>query len=378
MMCFTKFCCNYYSMKEEIGQLSLHNNSICVTDNDAEKREFGERKKVINSLQKLTAPSNRRWTMQTLHFLNFGLSWSIDRITIVGLLKKFNFDSTIFTEDGEIIYTKGEDFTMAQAMPILAREEGAKKAGAGWNLIDKYGENVAYVEVLPFLDKETGREKGRIDFNPTKIQHFLKIDLKEFIKLMFDKPHFSRADVACDITNLPDDYVNQYRISDAISFRPFFGQSGDLETAYWGARSSERQVRLYNKRLEQTKKKEVLPENVDFWWRLELQLRRSKADEWVSIVHTTLDSFYSPRYIPLDMKATDKVMLMGLHADPQLMSQLAVRTRQKYRKMAKEVAKEDELTQHLKASFSESIEQLDKELNSWLLGITVNREESEI
>ena len=354
----------YYSMNELISQDSL-----------TSKRDFKVGKDVLNLHEKLTALSNRRLSMQTLHFLNFNLSWSIDRITIVGFLKKFNFDSTIFTEDGEVIYTAGEDFTMAQALPLLAREEGAQKAGAGWVLLDKYGENIAYVEVLPFLDKATGREKGRIDFNPNKIGQFLKIDLKDFIRMMFEDPHFSRADVACDIVNVPDDYVNQYRISDAISFRPYFGQSGDLETAYWGARSSERQVRLYNKRLEQTKKKEVLPENLDYWWRLELQLRRSKADEWVSIVHSTLDSFYSPKYIPLDMKATDKVMLMGLHADPQLMSQLAVRTRQKYRKLAKEVAKEDELTQHLKASFSESVEQLDKELNNWLFGMTVNRDE---
>lgn len=350
-------------------------NELISQDSLTSKRDFKVGKDVLNLHEKLTAPSNRRLSMQTLHFLNFNLSWSIDRITIVGFLKKFNFDSTIFTEDGEVIYTAGEDFTMAQALPLLAREEGAQKAGAGWVLLDKYGENIAYVEVLPFLDKATGREKGRIDFNPNKIGQFLKIDLKDFIRMMFEDPHFSRADVACDIVNVPDDYVNQYRISDAISFRPYFGQSGDLETAYWGARSSERQVRLYNKRLEQTKKKEVLPENLDYWWRLELQLRRSKADEWVSIVHSTLDSFYSPKYIPLDMKATDKVMLMGLHADPQLMSQLAVRTRQKYRKLAKEVAKEDELTQHLKASFSESVEQLDKELNNWLFGMTVNRDE---
>ena len=115
-------------------------------------------------------------------------------------------------------------------------------------LLDKYGENIAYVEVLPFLDKATGREKGRIDFNPNKIQHFLKINLKDFIKLMFEDPHFSRADVACDIIDLDDEYVNQYRLVDAVSFRPYYGQSGALETAYWGARSSERQVRLYNKK----------------------------------------------------------------------------------------------------------------------------------
>ena len=260
-------------------------------------------------------------------------------------------------------------------MPILAREEGAQKVGAGWALLDKYGENIAYVEVLPFLDKATGREKGRIDFNPNKIGQFLKIDLKDFIKLMFEDPHFSRADVACDIINLDDEYVNQYRLVDAVSFRPYYGLNGALETAYWGARSSERQVRLYNKRVERLKKKEVLPDNVKFWWRLELQLRRSRADEWVKVVHETLDSFYSPRFIPESFKATDQIMLDGLHSNHENWNKLSDNSKRKYRKLAKEVAKEDELTQHLKASFSESVEQLDKELNNWLYGMTVNRNE---
>lgn len=158
-------------------------------------------------------------------------------------------------------------------------------------------------------------------------------------------------------------------------FRPYFGQSGQLETAYWGARSSERQVRLYNKRVERLKKKEVLPDNVKFWWRLELQLRRSRADEWVKVVHETLDSFYSPRFIPESFKATDQIMLDGLHLNHENWNKLSVNSRKKYRKLAKEVAKEDELTQHLKASFSESVEQLDKELNNWLYGMTVNRNE---
>ncbi len=45
-------------------------------------------------------------------------------------------------------------------------------------------------------------------------------------------------------------------------------------------------------------------------------------------------------------------------------------TRKKYRKLMKQLAKEDELTQHLKASFSESVGVLDKELNNWLFGMT--------
>lgn len=364
-------------MNRDENQLLLHNNSICVTDDGIEKRDLGERKKVINSLDFLTAPSNRRLTVQNLH-LTCKLDWSIDRITVVGFLKKFTFDSTIFTEDGEVIYTAGEDFTLAQALPILAREEGAKKAGAGWSLIDRYGENIAYVEVLPFLDKKTGREKGRIDFNPNKINDFLKVDLKDFIKMMFEKPHFSRADVACDIIGLPDEYVCQYRLAEAVSFRPYYGQTGQLETAYWGARSSERQIRMYNKLIEQTKKKEVVPDDVTSWWRLEMQLRRSRADEWVSVVHDTLNSFYSPHYLSLDLSFTEKATFLGLHAEHHLWGEASDRTKKKYRKLMREEAKDDELTQHLKASFSESIEQLDKELNNWLNGMTVNREENEV
>ena len=56
-------------------------------------------------------------------------------------------------------------------MPLLASEEAAERAN-GWRLLDKYGENIAYVETLPFKDPNTGKEKGRIDFNPNKIESF--------------------------------------------------------------------------------------------------------------------------------------------------------------------------------------------------------------
>ena len=352
----------------------MKSNEIQVLE-PLKKREKGDRGLLINEWEKLTAPSNRRLSMQSLHFLPFSLDWSIDRITIVGNLKEFEFDHTFVTDDGEIFYRAGEKFTLNQAMPLLASEEAAERAGNGWRLLDKYGENIAYVETLPFKDPNTGKEKGRIDFNPNKIETFLKTDLKSFISMMFDNPHFSRADVACDILDLPDDYVSQYRLVDAVSFRPYYGQNGALETAYWGARSSERQVRMYNKKLEQEKKKQVLPEEVKTWWRLELQLRRSKADEWTGVVNETLDSFYSLHYLPNEMKVTDKVMLAGLHAEHQLISELAVRTRQKYRKLMKQLAKEDELTQHLKSSFSENIDTLKRELETWLGAMKVNEEE---
>ncbi|MCG9914719.1 replication initiation factor domain-containing protein, partial [Streptococcus suis] len=321
----------------------MKSNEIQVLD-PTQRREKGDKGIVINEWEKLTAPSNRRLTHQNLRFL-FSLSWSIDRITIVGNLKEFEFDHTFVTEDGEIFYRAGEKFTLNQAMPLLASKEAAERAGNGWRLLDKYGENIAYVETLPFKDPTTGKEKGRIDFNPNKIETFLKTDLKSFISMMFDNPHFSRADVACDILDLPDDYVSQYRLVDAVSFRPYYGQNGALETAYWGARSSERQVRMYNKKLEQEKHRQIVPEEVQSWWRLELQLRRAKADEWSGVVNETLDSFYSPFYFPSDISFREKAILRGLHADHSLWSEASDNTKRKYRKLSKRIAKEDELTQ---------------------------------
>lgn len=340
---------------------------------ESQKRDSKVKGVLLNEWEKLAAPSNRRLTHQNLRFL-FSLSWSIDRITLVGNLKEFEFEHHFVTNDGEIIYEAGEKFSLHEAMPILAREGAAERAGAGWQLVDKYGENIAYVEVLPFKDKETGKEKGRIDFNPNKIELFLKTDLKSFISMMFDNPHFSRADVACDIIDLPDDYVNQYRIADAVSFRPYFGQNGALETAYWGARSSERQVRMYNKKLEQEKHRHIVPGEIKSWWRLELQLRRGKADEWTQVVYDTLNSFYSPLHFPDDISFREKAILYGLHAEHSLWSEASENTKRKYRKLAKRVAKEDELTQHLKSSFSESMEDLKSELETWLGRINVTEE----
>ena len=202
----------------------------------------------------------------------------------------------------------------------------------------------------------------------------MKTDLKSFISMMFDNPHFSRADVACDILDLPDEYVSQYRLVDAVSFRPYYGQNGALETAYWGARSSERQVRMYNKKLEQEKHRQIVPEEVQSWWKIELQLRRSKADEWSGVVNETLDSFYSPFYFPSDISFREKAILRGLHADHSLWSEASDNTKKSIVSYLNVLQKEDELTQHLKSVFSENIDTLKRELETWLGSLKVNEE----
>ena len=90
------------------------------------KEEKGERGLLINEWENLAAPSNRRLTHQNLRFL-FSLSWSIDRITIVGNLKEFEFDHTFVTEDGEIFYRAGEK-VYSQSSHAITSERGSSRA----------------------------------------------------------------------------------------------------------------------------------------------------------------------------------------------------------------------------------------------------------
>lgn len=313
----------------------------------------------LNNWDFLAALSNRRLNVQTLN-TPFKLRWLIDRITLVGELNpKF---ISLSDKHGEV---RSLDFqVISQILTIygFAKEVGVDR----FNLVDKFGENIAYVEKVKFYDN-----KIRLDFNPRKLGAMHDFNLKNFIRKLFIKPHFSRADVAVDIFNLPDDYVNQYKIIDATSTKVFYDRAGNMETTYWGSSASERQVRLYNKFIEQAHKKQYIDKKVNTWWRLEVQLRRSKAEDWNEVVRETLDSFCSTHFIPNDIKATDQIMLTGLMNDYSLWGKLARNTKYKYRDMMKKISKNDDLTKELLLSFEEEKIDIKNELNEWLRGIKV-------
>ncbi|HDL2533783.1 TPA: replication initiation factor domain-containing protein, partial [Enterococcus faecium] len=299
---------------------------------------------IVNEWENLTALSNRRLNVQNLN-TPLKLQWSIDRITIVGKLKE------------NIYYHTQNDVLILDFEQLMRVNEGngyLKAVGNnGWQLLDQYEENIAYIEILKWQDG-----KGRIDFNPNKIGHFLASSMKNFIHDLFLEPHFSRADIACDIIDVPDEFITQYRVVDPVSFKPIYGRSGKLETAYWGSRASERQIRLYNKKLEQETKRKVVPKEVETWWRLEMQLRRGKATDWHNMVQESLNSFASLHFLPIDTTPTDRIMLAGLMSDQNFWSLLSRNSKYKYRELLKEESQNDELTNHLRETFAESADNL--------------------
>lgn len=306
-------------------------------------------------LEKLTAPSNRRSEGYILP-PNLKLRWSIDRITIVGKAREHMW------------YHNGTDVKDVDFRKLMRLNEGAfvKPVGeTAWKIVDHFGENIAYIELLRFTPGD-----ARIDFNPNKIKTVISESLKTFIHKAFIQPHFSRADVACDIINIPDDFISDYRYIEPVTYRVYYDKKGNMETTYWGSRASEQQIRLYNKKVEQLKKRNVLPKEIESWWRFELQLRRGKATNWASMVVDSLSKFNNPFYVDGSSNA-ELTMLDGLIANHKRWGGLSKKTKSKYKKLLNSAQENDTLTQAMIDIFITQQRQLKDELDTWLRGYDV-------
>lgn len=297
------------------------------------------------------------------HLKNISMKWSIDRITIVGRL---NDNIFYHLENGDIVNI---DFEMLMR---LNENNGYLEAvgASSWILRDKWNENIAFIEMLKFQ-----QGYGRIDFNPNKIKAFLHSSLKNFIHDLFLNPHFSRADVACDIFNVDDSFISQYRICEPVKTHFIHARSGALETAYFGSSGSEKQVRMYNKKVEQLRKRKILPPEINTWWRVEMQLRRNKATEWFENVKNSLSNFMSPHFMPNTFSGIERCVIKGLMSDENEWDNLTRSTKYKYKKMMLECVKNDEITQNMLVTFEKSANELKDELDSWLLGLQVGNED---
>lgn len=325
--------------------------------------------KLVNSydelFQKLTAPSNRRSEGYNLplasNFLTFDLKlgWSIDRITIVGKAREHMW------------YHNGTDVKDVDFKKLMKLNEGAYVKAVGetaWKIVDQFEENIAYIELLQFMPGY-----ARIDFNPNKIKTIVSESMKTFIHTAFIEPHFSRADVACDIIGVPDELIADYRYIEPVTYKVFYSQKGDMETSYWGSRSSEQQIRLYNKKVEQQKKGKIVPQEIKTWWRFELQLRRGKANNWAGMVVDSLAKFNNPAYLR-GLSNTESIMIDGLIANHKNWGILSKRTKSKYKKLLNSANENDELTRAMIEIFKKQQGKLKDELDTWLRGYDVTSE----
>ena len=195
--------------------------------------------------------------------------------------------------------------------------------------------------------------------------------MKRAIDLLTDV-HFTRLDLAFDVFN--NELGMKYRI-----YRPNVSQreygvytaqwTKAVETIYYGSNSSEQQIRQYNKLVEQTKKNMPLPDGVEHWMRLELQLRGRKPAEWVDCAKSMLADFRLPNYDNIK-SVNDKLALAGLDSQFVDWSDFAKEKRARLRKLQKEQY-DDTLARELFDLLIAHQERLQGELTSYLaeLGI---------
>ena len=270
---------------------------------------------------------------------------SIDRITVSGELK------AEYRELQRVMNALGSSWELSDGVFRLIREYPNGDT-----------ENVAY-----YAENAFQAGSWRLDFNPNKLSDEEKLEMKRAIDLLTDV-HFTRLDLAFDVFN--NELGMKYRI-----YRPNVSQreygvytaqwTKAVETIYYGSNSSEQQIRQYNKLVEQTKKKMPLPDGVEHWMRLELQLRGRKPTEWVERAKGMLYDFRLPNYDRIKNK-NDRMALFALEKGLLDWSDFSDKNKKaRLRKLQKEQY-DDTLARELFDLLIEHQERLHGELTSYL------------
>lgn len=312
---------------------------------EEKKREFDE--KILPA--PLTAgKSVQCWTPDE----KLGLKYSIDRITLIADLSVEIWEKRFFE------WLK---------LPFI------EISGSGLQVldysncdVDDFGnsheyvspEQVAYIEMPKYQVN-----KIRIDFNPN---HSMNSEgglwLRELLNKLPQK-HFSRADIAIDILNAPE--IKNYQVwKFGCSETIYMNRKREMETIYWGKASSQQQIRLYNKKIEQEKRHGKIV-NLDAWWRLEMQLRGDRVEEYPRLVAEMLENFYQADFRSEKLIDTEQNKVARLILDPAYYGSLTRSSQRRLRKIIEKAKPENGLSYEIAKGFKDALPMLEKELYTY-------------
>ncbi|WP_426704485.1 replication initiation factor domain-containing protein [Staphylococcus shinii] len=216
-----------------------------------------------------------------------------------------------------------------------------------------------YIEYDKVKADTWDRRNMRVEFNPNKLTHEEMLWLKQNIIDYMEDDGFTRLDLAFDFE---DDLSDYYAMTDkSVKKTIFYGRNGKPETKYFGVRDSDRFIRIYNKKQERKDNAdiEVMSEHL---WRVEIELKRDMVDYWN-------DCFNDLHILQPDWKTiertSDRAMVFMLLNDEEELGKLERRTKNKYKKLIKEISPID-LTDLMKLTLKENEKQLQKQINFWL------------
>lgn len=172
----------------------------------------------------------------------------------------------------------------------------------------------------------------RIEFNPNKLRNVDKQILDIIIPCLEDIA-ISRVDLAFDLFEVDCSEFILEKKGRPTSTKEFRSDTGRLETKYLGASRSEKQIRLYNKKIEQLETgndtEKEFAKQFDHWWRLEFQLRSRSVESLFEVIDTII--FKPFNFDGLTVES--QIYLSALVHDKNVWRKVSKNTKTKYKKL---------------------------------------------
>ena len=251
----------------------------------------------------------------------------IDKLTVLGTLKCKEY------------YFNLIDFAYTYPIPFFEKVIDTQFFTKSWRITD-----------FGFLQIDITTLKFRLEFNPNKITSQLQKKLLNTLLSYIKDVHFSRIDLAIDLYNYN---LYDYNIVDLNPRKKayYYDRAGKLETCYFGSMSSNKFIRIYNKAVEQKVKDKNFDSDVD-WWRVELQLRDTYIDTYLTGFKDFLDGILIFKYYSVEsLSFTDKACLDYILKDISRLGLLSKNARTRYKRIIKDLKLEslsfiNDLMQH--------------------------------
>lgn len=194
------------------------------------------------------------------------------------------------------------------------------------------GQVILHLEYDKLKGQARNARPFRIEFNPNKLRTVDTEILNTIIPYLEDIS-ITRADLAFDFFNLDCSEFILEKKGRPTATKEWRDKNGKLETKYLGASRSEKQIRLYDKKVEQlTNGSEDERQNAqqyEHWWRLEFQLRSRSVENIFEVIDTII---FKPFYFE-SLGIETQLYLLALTRDKGIWNKVSKNTRSKYKKI---------------------------------------------
>ncbi|MEZ2658681.1 hypothetical protein [Aneurinibacillus aneurinilyticus] len=183
--------------------------------------------------------------------------------------------------------------------------------------------------------REKRKANCRLDFNPNTLHGRDTYEEMQKIIAFMKYPRMTGIDFAVDYHGYD---LSSLSISTPRSMKraAYYAPSDRLESITIGSGNGDKRINFYDKGY---KERQNLPQNHPHWWRVEIQRSRFKDENDYFINPYEGMTFTFPASFPPDMKAADRLMLIGLQQQPELWSELGRKVKERLRDLQYQASK---------------------------------------